>query len=192
MRMRTPIRLAVVAALVLVLGAGAWLLARNAMARRAADLGRSTVDLLPNVAQRIQNFHRVKVDNGRKVWEVSAREAQYLEGEGVVVVVEPMVAVYLKDGRTVSLRGADGTVFLDDRELRRVELKGAIAVQFGDYVMETAEARYEAEGDRIIAPGAVRIRGQEFDLRGERMEIDVRGQHLTLARQIDMTLWPRS
>jgi len=42
--------------------------------------------VLPNVAQRIQNFHRVKVDNGRKVWEVSAREAQYLENEEVVVV----------------------------------------------------------------------------------------------------------
>jgi LPS export ABC transporter protein LptC len=192
MRMKTRLRLAVIASLVVVLAGGGWLLARNAMARREADLKRATVDLLPNVAQRIQNFHRVKIDKGRKVWEVSAREAQYLEKEELVRVEAPEVAVYLEDGRTVSLRGTGGRVFLKDRELQQVELDGEIAVELGEYSLQTDHARYETEGDQIVAPGTVRIRGEGFEVRGEGLKVDVNAQHLTLARQIEMVLWPRS
>src|SRR5260221_6922111 len=106
--MRTRLRWLVVAVLVVVLATGAWLLRRGVVARRHADQTRTILEVLPNVAQRIQNFHRVKVENGRKVWEVSAREAQYLESEEVVVVDAPVVEVFLKDGRTVALRGAGG------------------------------------------------------------------------------------
>ncbi len=192
MRMRTRLRLLVVAALLLVLGTGGWLLARNVLARRQADLKRLTVDLLPNVSQRIQNFHRVKVDDGRKVWEVSAREAQYRESEGVVVVVQPLVAAYLRDGRSVVLRGNGGKVFLKERDLQRVELEGEITVEFAEYTLRTDTARYEADTNRIVAPGTVNIAGAAFELHGEHMEISVEDQQLTLARQIDMTLRPRS
>jgi LPS export ABC transporter protein LptC len=190
--MRNRLRLLVVVLLVGALGAGGWLLARDFEARRRADIKRATVELLPNVAQRIQNFHRVKVEDGRKVWEVSAREAQYLETEEVVVVVEPVVAVFLKDGRTVSLKGKDGKVFLKDRELQAVDLEGDIDAQFGDYALRTDRARYEADRDVILAPGTVRITGEGFDLNGERMEVLVAEQHLTLTQRVSMTLWPRS
>src|SRR6516162_790458 len=112
--MRARLRWLVVALLVAVLSAGAWLIKGSFDARRRAEQNRIVVDMLPNVAQRIQNFHRVKVDNGRKVWEVSARDAQYVEGEQVVVVDAPQLDVYLADGRTVSLHGDAGKVFLKD------------------------------------------------------------------------------
>ena len=192
MSTRTRLRLLVVAVLLVVLGAGAWLLARNAVARRQAELRRVTVELLPNVAQRIENFHRVKVDNGRKVWEVSAREAQYLEADGVVVVQSPQVSVFLKDGRTVTLQGRAGKVYLKERELQRVELEGEIEVGLGEYTMRTDHARYEADDDRIIAPGAVEISGDNLEIHGEQMEVSVTAQRLKLTRQIDMTLWPKT
>lgn len=190
--MKLRLRLLVVGALVAVLAVGGWLLARNAMARREAALTRSTIDLLPNVAQRIQNFHRVKVEDGRKVWEVAAREAQYLESEETVVVSEPLLSLYLKDGRTVALRGHGGKVFLDGRELDRVELDGDIEVTLGDYALRTDQARYEAASDRIIAPGEVHISGSDFEVHGERMEVEVGAQRLTLTKRIDMTLWPKT
>jgi hypothetical protein len=76
---------------------------------------------------------------------VSAREAQYLETEQMVVVEEPVVDVFLQDGRQVGLRGASGKLFLDGKELERVELQGEIAVMLGEYEMRTSEARYEAD-----------------------------------------------
>ena len=111
--MRSRLRLLVGVLLVAILGGGVWLLWRDAAARRAAERVAATVDVMPDVSQRIQHFHRVKVEDGRKVWEVEAREAQYREGEGVVMVLDPVVALYLADGREVSLRGTQGTVHLE-------------------------------------------------------------------------------
>jgi LPS export ABC transporter protein LptC len=182
----------IVALLVCALGFGTWLLARDYQARRRADLKRIAVDLMPNVAQRIQNFHRVKVDNGRKVWEVSAREAQYVEGEEVVIVVEPVVDVFLRDSRTVGLRGKGGKIYLKGRELQNVELDGDIDVQFGEYRLQTDHARYDSDRETIVAPGSVHITGDGFEINGERMEVDVAAQHLTLTDSVKMTLWPRT
>ncbi len=190
--MRTRLRWLVAAVLVVVLAVGAWLLQRDLAVRQHAQQTRIIVDVLPNVAQRIQNFHRVKVDDGRKVWEVSAREAQYLESEEVVVVDAPTVELFLRDGRTVALRGDGGKVFLKERELQRVELHGDIAVQIGDYALHTDAARYEAERGVIVAPGKVRITGSGFELQGERMEVNVAAQQLVLSERVQTTLWPRT
>jgi LPS export ABC transporter protein LptC len=177
--------------LVAVLAAGGWLLQRDFSARRRADEARKIVDVLPNVAQRIRNFHRVKIDNGRKVWEVSAREAQYLEAEQMVVVDAPLVEIFLEDGRSVSLRGTGGKVLLHERELQRVDLSGAIEVQLGEYALHTDAAYYEAERGVIVAPGDVRITGADFELVGAHMEVDVAAQQLMLSASVQTTLWPR-
>ena len=190
--MRRRLRWLVMGVLVVVLAAGAWLLQRGYAARQRAQQTRPFVEALPNVAQRIQNFHRVKVENGRKVWEVSAREAQYLEEEQLVVVDAPVVEIFLADGRTVALRGKGGKVFLADRELKRVELEGDIDIELGDYAMHTDAAHYEAEGGVIVAPGQVRITGTGFELQGEHMEVNVSAQQLVLSEHVQTTLWPRT
>jgi len=188
--MRSRLRLLVGVLLVAAIGGGVWLLWRDAAARRAAEVAAVAIEVLPDVSQRIQDFHRVKVENGRKVWEVQAREAQYREGEGVVTVMDPVVALYLEDGREVSLRGTGGTVFLEGRELKRVDVEGAIAVQLGDYSLTTDRASYDAERDVVTAPGAVHIVGGGLDVQGLRMEVDVGAQRLRLAEQVRVVLEP--
>jgi len=190
--MRSRLRWLIAAVLVAVLGAGGWMLARDARARREADRSKAALDVMPDVAQRVQNFRRVKVENGRKVWEISAREAQYREGEGTVSVREPQVALFLEDGREVSLRGTSGTVFLQGRELDRVEVVGEIAVRFDKYTMSTDQAAYVAERGVVVAPGTVRIQGDGLDIHGTRMEVDVEAQRLTLAEHVQVTLWPKA
>jgi LPS export ABC transporter protein LptC len=175
-----------------MLGLGVWLLASEMARQRSAERGAEVVNILPGVAQRIQNFHRVKIEDGRKVWEVSAREARYREGDGTVRVEDPVVQLFFEDGREISLRGSSGVVFLDGRELRRIEVEGGIAVTVGDYVLSTEQATYEAERDVVVAPGAVHIQGGGLDLRGEQMEVEVATQRLRLAARVHMTLWPKT
>lgn len=188
--MRSRLRLLVGIVLVATIGGGMWLLWRDAATRRAAERAAVPIEVLPDVSQRIQNFHRVKVENGRKVWEVRARDAQYKEGEGVVSVIDPVVALYLADGREVSLRGTTGTVLLDGRELKRVDVEGAIAVQLGDYALSTDRASYEAATDLVTAPGAVHITGGGLDIVGRHMEVEVGAQRLRLAQQVRVVLQP--
>jgi len=190
--MRARLRWLVVALLVAVLATGAWLIKGSFDARRRAEQNRIVVDMLPNVAQRIQNFHRVKVDNGRKVWEVSARDAQYLEGDQVVVVEAPRLDIFLADGRTVSLHGDAGKVFLKDRELQRVEMTGSVEAQLDTYAVYADTVQYEAEDGVIVSPGRVRITGSDFEMLGDRMKVNVADQRLMLSERVQTTLQPRT
>lgn len=188
--MRARLRILLVVLVFLLLAGGSAILARELWRQRNMDLRQQAFDLLPRVAQRIRDFHRVKVDDGRKVWEVSAKEAQYYDDEEVVVVEQPHISVYLKDGRVISLSGKQGKVFLGDRDLRGVELSGNIDVQLGDYALRADSARYDRERDLIVVPGQVEIRGEDFDLRGKSMEIQVGSQRLTLADGVQTILRP--
>jgi LPS export ABC transporter protein LptC len=190
--MRTRARRLVVALILLLLATGGGLLARHLAAQKKSDLARQALDLLPNVAQRIRDFHRVKVDNGRKVWEVAAKEAQYHEDDEMVVVKEPMVSFFLEDGRVVALRGKEGKVYLGGRDLQLVELAGEIDVQLGDYALKADYASYDRSRDVISSPGEVDISGDTFDLRGQQMEVAVGSQRLKLSGGVETTLHPHS
>lgn len=190
--MRSSLRLVIVAMVVAAIGGGAWLLWRGAAERRAAEQASLPVEVLPDVAQRIQEFSRVKVEDGRKVWEVSAREAQYREGEGTITVWDPVVGLYREDGEELSLRGSGGTVYLQGRDLVRVEVEGAIAVRLGEYALTTERASYDAATDLVTAPGEVRIEGGGIAAEGAQMEVEVGAQRLRLTGGVRMTLWPRT
>jgi LPS export ABC transporter protein LptC len=190
--MRARLRLLVVALILLVLGAGGVLLARGFAGRGEADLERQALDLLPEVAQRIVDFRRVKVDGGRKVWEVSAAEARYFDNEELVVVREPAVMIFLEDGRVLKLGGREGRVYLGGQDLRRVEIQGAIHVEFGQYAMEGEYAHYDREQDVVTAPGQVEISGEGISIRGEKLELEVSSQRLRLSKGVEMTWQPPS
>ena len=186
-RLRIIVALSVIG---LLIGMGI-LVGRFMWQQGKAELAGRALDLLPDVAQRIQNFHRVQVRDGRKVWEIAATEARYFEEEHRVVVRDPVLRLYLPDGRAVGVRGDEGTVSLEGKELRSVELSGGIEVTLTDYTVTTDYARYDRSTDRIIAPGMVHISGQDVDARGERMEVDVGAQRLRLSSDVHMTLRKR-
>lgn len=190
--MRARLRLLVVAVILALLGGGGFLLARSFVSQRKADLGRAALDLLPEVAQRIVDFRRVKVDDGRKVWEIAAREARYFDDEGLVVVEEPSVMVFLEDGRVLKLRGKQGKIFLGGQDLRRVELDGGIGVELGEYALHGEHASYERDRDVVLAPGQVSISGDGVEIHGEKLELAVTAQRLRLSQNVRMTVRPPS
>jgi len=178
---RTRLRAALLVVVSAALAGIAYLVSRNVIARRARGLEALGRDFLPQVAQRIQNFHRVKVEHGRTVWEITAREAQYFEQDSQIVVVEPRMTFFLKeDGRPAHVAGAEGRLTLEGRELVRLTLKGNVAVQLDDMELHTDEATYDRSRDLITAPGLVTLRGRTLTVQGHGMEVDVGPQHVRL------------
>jgi LPS export ABC transporter protein LptC len=132
----------------------------------------------------------VKVQDGRKVWEVAAQDAQYFEEEKTVVVRDAVVQWFMKDGRTVGLSGAEGRIFLEGREVTRVDLQGDITVTLADYVVRAQSASYDRQRELISAPGLVDIEGRALHLRGDGMEVDVEAQRVRLLHNVSMHLQP--
>src|SRR5690349_20263571 len=179
-------RLGLGVALVLLLGAVAAQLVRSQWQQHLRGLRSAQLDFLPAAAQRIQNFRRVKMDGDRKAWEVAAREARYFEDEQQVAVEGPEVSFYLKGEQgPVSIRGAQGKIYLSGRDLDRAELEGGIEVRFKDYVVKTDRALYDRASDTVASPSAVTITGNGLALTGARMTVEMEAQRLHLEGKVE-------
>lgn len=188
--MKKHLRLTVISLVVLLLSSIGGLVARSLWQQHTRDVARVALDFLPGVSQHIQDFHRVKVQDGRKVWEVAAEDAQYKEEDEVVIVRGAALQLYLKDGRSLGLKGTDGQILLAGREVTSVDLAGAIQVTFADYVMRTERATYDHQQRMISAPGTVEISGRALQLRGDSMTVDVDAERLTLQHNVSMQIQP--
>jgi len=186
---RRQLRLGLAVVLLVALGGLAAQLGRSQWQQHLRGLRSRELDFLPAAAQRIQNFRRVKMEGGRKAWEVAAREAQYFEEESQVAVEAPEVSFYLKGDRgVVSIKGDQGKILLDGREMDRVELTGGIEVRFNDYVIRTDRAVYEQASDTVVSPDAVTISGRGLVLTGRRMTVEMEAQRLRLEGKVETVL----
>lgn len=165
--------------MVVVVGAVGVQLVRSQWAQHLRSLRTRQLDFLPQVAQRIQNFRRVKMEGDRKVWEVAAREAQYFEEDRQVVVDEPEVSFFVKEDQgVVSVKGKQGKILLDGREMDRVDLEGNIELRFRDYLVRTERAFYQRADDSVVSPGAVVVTGDGLSLSGDRMTVEMESQRV--------------
>src|SRR5256712_4964227 len=175
---RTRLRAALLIVVGAALGGIGYLVSRNVLAHRANPLAELGRDFLPQVAQRIQNFRRVKVEHGRMMWEITARDAQFFEQENQIVVLEPRVTFFMKEeGRKAHLKGAEGRITLDGHEMRAVTLRGGAAVQLDDPEPETEEATSARPHDPITSSGDVTIHRRRPDARGRGMEVQAGPPH---------------
>jgi len=186
-RLRTVLLVVVVLAVVAI----GYLVNRNVVTRRGRGMLELGADFLPNVAQRIQNFHRVKVENGRTSWEITAKEAQYYEAQKEVVVREPRMTFFMKDGdKQVHVSGTEGHLHLDGRELKTLTLSGTVTVDIDDLSFQTTQATYDRESDLITSPDLVTLRGRSLDVRGRGMELQVGPQHVRLFDEVHTVVHP--
>lgn len=186
---RKRVRILVGFLMVLTVGAVGVQLARSQWAQHLRSLRTRELDFLPQVSQRIQNFRRVKMEGDRKVWEVAAREAQYFEDDKQIIVDEPEVNFFVKDGQgVVSVKGKQGKILLDGREMDRVDLEGNIELRFRDYLVRTDHATYQRADDSVVSPGIVVVTGDGLSLRGQDMTLEMSTQRVRFAGKVQTVL----
>jgi len=185
-RLRAGLLVVVVAGLVGV-GYQVW---RSVEARAPRTLEQLGVELLPEVAQHMRNFHRVKVKNGEMEWEIEATDAQYFEKDKAVVVRSPRLSLYTKAGALQAwVTGDEGRLVLSGaEEIETVVLTGSVILWLEDLELRTDVASYDRPRDLITAPGAVDIKGRDMDVQAVGMEVDVTPQRLRLLDDVRTVL----
>jgi len=175
--------------MVLTIAAVGVQLARSQWAQHLRSLRTRELDFLPQVSQRIQNFRRVKMEGDRKVWEVAAREAQYFEDDKQIIVDEPAVNFFVKDDQgVVSVKGRQGKILLDGREMDHVDLEGEVELRFRDYIVRTDHASYQRSNDSVVSPGVVVVTGKGLSLRGENMTLEMSTQRVRFTNKVQTVL----
>jgi LPS export ABC transporter protein LptC len=147
-------------------------------------------DVVPEVDQRMQDFRRVQVRDGKKIWEIAARQARYFEAEGEIIVEAPEVSFYLSNVEVVALRCGEGRLHMgkDEKTITQMELKHDLQVQMGDFSFRTQEAVYDSEHDTISSPGAVQITGRGLLVEGQGYTLAVSDKRLVLNADVHTTV----
>ena len=180
------------AALVLLLVGLGLSLGRRAVVEKVLDPSFLASEALPQLLQRIRNFHRVITREGRKVLEVSAKEASYFKNDKAVEIVEPRVIFYEAGERAGEVSAERGRLYLDGTEVLAVEVTGKVLFELGRMKVTAENLSYDPEGGQIAVRGEARVDAAEMALSGTDMVVDVVKRTLVIGSNVKMTLRPKA
>jgi LPS export ABC transporter protein LptC len=190
---RDRLKGALIAVVLLALVGLGFLLGRTLQKQRQSPPVEETGKALaPEVSQRIRDFRRVKVEDGRTVWELEAKEAEYHEDQSRIIVRHPKLSFASKGGETVMVTGAHGEVVLSDGEVGRIDLKGGIEVRLNGYVLNTPEASWIDQLDAIVAASGIRVQGEKLALTGRVMTIELAARRVRVIGEVTTVTLPQA
>ena len=148
------------------------------------------LDYLPESTLQLKDFHRSKIEDGRKVWELFGEEASYFKEQKEAVIKKPRFYYYDKEGEVAETQGDEARIYLNEKQLERMELRGDIQVSFQGYVLKSAEANYLPAKDQIVLPGHTTVVGEGIAVEGSRMEVELENKKIRLIQSVKTRIEP--
>jgi LPS export ABC transporter protein LptC len=148
------------------------------------------LDYLPESALHMKEFHRAKIENGRKLWELFGDEASYFKEQKEAIIKKPRFYYYDKKGEVVETTGDLAHLYINEKELERMELRGDIQVSFQGYVLKSEEANYLPAKDQVILPNRTTVVGEGIELEGSSMEIELEDRKIRLVHRVKTKIEP--
>ncbi len=148
------------------------------------------LDYLPESALHMKEFHRAKIENGRKLWELFGDEASYFKEQKEAIIKKPRFYYYDKKGEVVETTGDLAHLYINEKELERMELRGDIQVSFQGYVLKSDEANYLPAKDQVILPNRTTVVGEGIELEGSSMEIELEDRKIRLVHRVKTKIEP--
>jgi LPS export ABC transporter protein LptC len=191
--MRKTRRVVLLVVILLSLAGVGYKVAETIIANKVREIKRNpfpALDYLPESALRMKDFHRSKIEDGRKVWEIFGDEASYYKEQKEAVIKKPRFYFYDKKGGTAETTGELARIFLNDKELERMELQGGIQVAYQGYLLKSEEAIYVPAKDQIVLPSKVVMISDGIQLEGSSMEVELQGKKVRVLRNVKTKLEP--
>jgi LPS export ABC transporter protein LptC len=148
------------------------------------------LDSLPNAVLHIKDFHRAKIENGRKVWELFGDEAHYLKDKREALVSRPRFLYYDKKDQPAETSAETAHVFLNEKELERLELKGGVRVAMQGYVLTSESANYLPAKEQISLPSRTQVVGEGISIEGSSMEVELEEKKIRMVRNVKTKIEP--
>jgi len=171
------------------LGAGLFYRSgREPRIRDLFDVPKLGEEALPELLQRIRDFHRVVTRKGEKILEISASEASYFRDSSAVEIKSPSLVFFHGGERVGSIEAEKGWVVIEDTELKSADLEGHVRLVLTKFAISADAMRYDRLAERIQARGLTEVKAPDLELRGRDMLFDLRGHQLTVQSGVSMEL----
>jgi LPS export ABC transporter protein LptC len=148
------------------------------------------LDYLPESALHMKDFHRAKIEDGRKIWELFGDEASYFKEQKEAIIRKPRFYYYDKKGEVAETTGDEAHIYISEKELERMELRGGIQISFQGYVLRSEEANYLPAKDQVILPSHTTVVGEGIALEGSSMEVELEDRKIRLVNRVKTRIEP--
>ena len=191
--MRRRNRLILLLVIFLSLGGVAYKVGESLWIMKAEEIRKNplkALEYLPESALQMKDFHRAKLENGKKMWELFGDEANYFKEQKQAIIKKPRFYYYNKQGEIIETTGATARLFFNEKELEKMHLEGGIQVTYQGYVLKSDEATYFADAGRIILPKRATVVGNGMEVEGSRMEVELEVKKVRLLQNVKTKIEP--
>jgi LPS export ABC transporter protein LptC len=186
-------RLILLLVIFLSLGGVAYKVGESLWIMKAEEIRKNplkALEYLPESALQMKDFHRAKLENGKKMWELFGDEANYFKEQKQAIIKKPRFYYYNKQGEIIETTGATARLFFNEKELEKMQLEGGIQVTYQGYVLKSDEATYFADAGRIILPKRATVVGNGMEVEGSRMEVELEVKKVRLLQNVKTKIEP--
>ncbi|SHF24392.1 LPS export ABC transporter protein LptC [Desulfacinum infernum DSM 9756] len=132
--------------------------------------GERQTEVAGDSQMRLTDMEYTEVQEGREVWRLKAREAEYFDESKKTHLQGVHVELYLEDGRTVVLESREGELHAGTKD---IELWGDVrAVVPQGYDLRTERAFYRHATRQVVSDTPVHATGPLVELEGARWRYD--------------------
>lgn len=150
----------------------------------------AVLDQLPESSLHMRDFHRAKIEEGRKVWEISGEEARYFKEQKEAIIKKPKFSYYDKKGEPAQVVGHTAKLFFNDKELEKMELTGEIEVTYKGYLLRSEEAIYSPDKQFIHMPRRTTVATDGLESEGSSMEVELETKKVRLLGNVKTKIEP--
>lgn len=191
--MRRRNRFMLLLVIFLSLGGVAYKVGESVWIMKAEEIKKNplkALEYLPESALQMKDFHRAKLEDGKKMWELFGDEANYFKEQKQAIIKKPRFYYYNKQGEIIETTGATARLFFNEKELEKMQLEGGIQVTYQGYVLKSDEATYFADAGRIILPKRATVAGNGMEVEGSRMEVELEVKKVRLVQNVKTKIEP--
>lgn len=160
--------------------------------RRSLERNLETVaGVVPGALLHAHHFHWIQMKGGQSQWVLKARDATYSDDKTSLLLSDARVSMPGKDGKPVGLLAPIAALKLVGNHVVSAHLSGGVTVDYGNFVLTTADATFTPDQDRIEAPGPVKIRGEGLTVTGIGLTGHPKAEIFHLLEQVNTRIMPR-
>ena len=175
------------AALAVVLAVAIYVVRHRAPATTMQQMA----DLVPSALLHAHNLKWTQMSGGQSQWHLSAREASYSHDKTSLVLTDAELSMVSKDGKNVKVSAPRAEISVTGNHINQAHLSGGLRINYGDFVLKTAEATFSPDKDVVNAPGQVEVQGQGMTVTGVGLTGHPNERNFTLLSQTNTVVIPK-
>ncbi|MBC8293933.1 MAG: hypothetical protein H8E45_12365 [Proteobacteria bacterium] len=153
------------------------------------DDGRLIAHVVPELMQRMRDFHRVVTRNGVKLLELRAEEAAYFRDDAAVTISGPEVTFFEEGEPSAFVSGSSGRVYMDGNQVEAIELSGGVSVALGRFHLSADILAWERGPDLLTVSGRVGMDSADLELEGADLELELNLRRLRFRGGVNATVY---